>query len=135
MPENCVVQKCGNMTQDLLQSLLIASQGLEYPSESDAPFDLFHWPATSGDIAQQQLIAKVGAARKISEVPVDQFFADLDDSEDAPHFKELRRVLEATLTSLKVFRVGEGEVKVDIYLIGKMAAGDWAGLHTRSIET
>ena len=39
------------------------------------------------------------------------------------------------LAGLKVFRVGTGEVRVDVYLIGKTRSGKWAGLHTVSVET
>jgi len=32
-----------------------------------------------------------------------------------------------------VFRVGK--VKVDVFVVGKTADGDWAGLRTTSVET
>jgi hypothetical protein len=123
------------MASDILKDLKKACAGLEYPSESEAPFDLIHWPAMKNDSAQNQVSAHAGANRKVTEVPVDQFFADLNDSEDAPRFVQLRRLLEKNLTGLTIFRAGDGEVKVDIYLIGKTTSGDWAGLRTTSVET
>jgi hypothetical protein len=123
------------MTSDILEELKKSCAGLEYPSESDAPFEVFQWTPTKNDSAQNQVATHAGANRKIIEVPVDQFFGDLNDSEDAPRFAQLRRSLEKNLAGLKVFRAGDGEVKVDIYLIGKTAAGDWAGLLTTSVET
>lgn len=123
------------MSNDPLEELKKACAGLEYPSESDAPFDLVQWPATSNDSAQSQVASHAGPNRRISEVPADRFFGDLNDSEDAPRFIALRRALEANLSGLKIFRAGEGEVKVDIYLVGKTASGGWAGLHTTSVET
>jgi len=123
------------MKADPLQSLKKVIAGLEYPSESDALFELFRWPASGGDDAQQQVISHAGANRKIAQVGVDEFFAALSDSEDAARFVKLRRALAAKLKDLKIFRAGEGEAKVDIYLIGRTAAGEWAGVHTTSIET
>ena len=68
-------------------------------------------------------------------MPVDQFFGELRDADDALRFDELRRVLDLHLQGLSVFRVGLGEVQVDVYLIGKTGTDDWAGLHTVSTET
>ena len=118
-----------------LQELTKASAGLLYPSESDEPFDALAWPGGTAASARQAIAAHVGPGRKIQEVPVDRFFADLRGADDAGRFDELRRVLESNLDGLSVFRVGDGEVQVDIYLIGKTRAGDWTGLHTVSIET
>ena len=35
----------------------------------------------------------------------------------------------------RVFRVGVGQVQVDIYILGRAPDNNWAGLHTLSIET
>ncbi len=123
------------MTPDPFQNLKKAIQGLEYPSESDAPFDLFQWPGLSQSTALQQIAAHTAQNRKISEVPVDLFFEMLKDSDDAARFQQLRSALQSALSDMKIFRAGEGEVKVDIYLIGRGKEGDWAGLHTTSVET
>jgi hypothetical protein len=123
------------MTPDPFQILKKAIQGLEYPSESDAPFDLFQWPSSQALSALQQVTAHCGANRKISEVAIDPFFDALKDSDDAPRFLQLRRALESTLTNVKIFRAGEGETKIDIYVIGKTQSGVWAGVHTTSVET
>lgn len=120
------------MQQDELQELKKACDGLDYPSESDAPLEAFRWPGTASGTAQEQIAGRV-SGRKIEEVPVDRFFDDLRDSDDAARFAVLRRVFESRLSGLRVFRVGE--VKVDIYLVGRAAGGDWVGLHTTSVET
>ncbi|SRR5258706_9536570 len=122
------------MSQDELQEIRKASDGLEYPSESDAPFDFFHWPKGSG-AAWDQVIARGGTGRKIEEVAIDAFFAELIESDDGERYKQLRRALESQLKELRIFRVGVGETNVDIYLVGRTRAGDWAGLHTTSVET
>jgi hypothetical protein len=122
------------VAEDELTALRAAVEGLTYPSESDEPFDVFHRPAGRG-AARSQIVAHGNTARKVVEVPVDLFFGQLEASEDAGRYRELRRVLESALTSLKAFRVGDGEVRVDVYLIGKLRGGAWAGVHTVSVET
>jgi hypothetical protein len=117
------------MSQDELQDIKKASDGLQYPSESDAPFDLIRWPA------KDSLASHFGAARKIEEVSIDAFFAELLESDDGERYRHLRRALESNLKQLKIYRVGAGETKVDIYLLGRLPAGDWTGLHTTSVET
>ena len=122
------------MAGDELERLRTASAGLDYPSESDAPFDLFCLTSEGGKTAEEQ-IAGLGGERNIEEVPLDRFFTGLEDSEDAPRFRQVHRALESVLDQPRVFRVGGGEVRVDIYLIGRTRTGRWAGLHTVSVET
>jgi hypothetical protein len=121
--------------QDEMLEIRQACEGLEYPSESDTPFDLFTWPAGGAGTARDQVVAHGGAGRKMEEVTVDDFFAELVEAEDGDRFKRLRATLESHLKDLKIFRVGAGEVKVDVYLLGRLASGAWGGLHTRSVET
>src|SRR5437879_623342 len=122
------------MAQDELEILRKAAEGLEYPSESDAPFDPFLWKA-NGCRAEAVIAAHAGKDHKLQEVPLDHFFAQLNDSQDADRFRALRRALESQLTNVRVFRASDGSAKVDIYLVGKTRSGNWAGLHTTSIET
>jgi hypothetical protein len=117
------------MSQDELQEIRKASDGLEYPSESDAPFDVVRWPA------KDALAGHFGAARKVEEVGIDAFFAELFETDDGERYRQLHRALESNLKQLKIYRVGVGETKVDIYLLGRLRSGDWAGLHTTSVET
>lgn len=123
-----------------LQDLRKASAGLMYPSENDSPFDAFWWPAagkgaTSGQTARDQVAAHAKPGAKVEEVPVDRFFGDLEGSDDGQRFKQLRQVLTSRLSGLGVFRASGGEAEVDIYLVGRTRSGDWAGLHTVSVET
>ena len=122
------------MTRDELGELKKASEGLEYPSESDTPFDVFRW-GKAGGAALEQVQAHGGKGREIEEVPLEAFFKQLEGSEDAARFQNLERALNQTVKGLKVYRVGVGEVKVDVYLIGKTRSGEWAGVHTVSVET
>jgi hypothetical protein len=120
---------------DELDALRRASAGLLYPSESDAPFDVFRWdaPGDAGGSATKAVAAHSGGGEPVEETSLDAFFTALDGSQDAARFRELRRAVESSLTSPTVVRVGER--KIDVYLIGRTRSGAWAGLHTTSVET
>jgi hypothetical protein len=117
---------------DELAEIRSASAGLMYPSESDQPFDLVTWPAAPGS-ARDRVTAHAGSGRKIAEVSVDAFFKELESAD--PAFTKLRKALDSELSGLQIFRAGEGETRVDIYLLGRAPSGQWAGLHTVSVET
>jgi hypothetical protein len=123
-----------DMASDELDSLRRASAGLEYPSESDTPFDVFVWKG-NGRRVEEVVAEHAGKGRTIEETPLDRFFAQLKDSEDADRFELLRRALESQLSGVRVFRASDGSAKIDVYLVGKTRGGDWAGLHTVSVET
>jgi hypothetical protein len=120
---------------DELAGLRQASTGLVYPSESDAPFDVFRWEDKGGQSAKAQVVAHANAAddESVEETSLDAFFAPLAGAEDAARFSQLRRELESTLSAPTVVRVGER--KIDVYLIGRTRTGAWAGVHTSSVET
>src|SRR5687768_1575243 len=78
-----------------------AVRGLEYPSESDAPFDVVLWDAGGpGDAAGH--VALRAAGRAVEEVPVDRFFAAMERTDDAERFGRLRRLLETELDGLRI---------------------------------
>jgi hypothetical protein len=127
------------MADDAAAAISKASAGLVYPSESDAPFDLVRWDTASGDPSPATVATLAGGkgkrkARPVEEVSLDEFFAALAETDDAAKFKALEQTLRKYLADLKVFRVG-GSPKVDVYVLGRAASGEWLGLHTTSVET
>jgi hypothetical protein len=127
------------MADDAAATIQKAATGLEYPSESDAPFDLVRWDGAKGDPSPATIAAVAGGngkkkARPVDEVSPDDFFAALAETDDAAKFKVLEQALKKSLSDLRVYRVG-GSAKVDIYVVGRAASGDWLGLHTTSVET
>jgi hypothetical protein len=116
-----------------MAALTEAVQGLTYPSESDAPFDVFGGDRRPSRESAESVVAARHPDAPAAEVSVDQFFRELEGTEQAERFAALRRVLEATLSDVRVMRVGA--VKVDVYLVGRNAGGGWVGLHTTSVET
>lgn len=118
---------------DALKALRQSVEGLTYPSDSDEPFDVFVWDASG--TAREQVAAHAGKDRKLEEVAVEAFFAALDDADDAPRYRQLQRVLMASVKPLTILRAGAGEVRIDVYLLGKLGSGQWCGVHTVSVET
>lgn len=119
--------------KQILEEMRKAVDGLTYPSDSDEPFDVFTWDAKG--TALEQVAAHAGKDRKIEQVDPGIFFSQLDDSDDAARYRKLQKFLTSSLGPFTVVRVGAGEVRVDVYLIGKLATGEWAGLHVVSVET
>jgi len=119
--------------EDILGELKSACANLNYPSESDEPFVVFRWNATEPEAWKQIQFDDKLEGLAWTETSVDDFFSQLDESEDAIKFQRLRRLLEIRLTNLRLFRFGEIEVKV--YLVGLTPAGSWAGVRTISVET
>ena len=126
------------MADDAAAAIQRAAAGLEYPSESDAPFDPVRWDPAAGDPSPATVGALGGKgkrkARPVEDVPVDEFFAALADTDDGVKFKALEEALRKVLSDLRVYRVG-GRPKVDLYVLGRAASGEWLGLHTTSVET
>ena len=121
---------------DVIAKLKVAVEGLTYPSESDEPFDVVRWD-NPGGLAIQAVVGQHAAkGRKIKQVSVDDFFAALKDSDDVERYVSLRKTLESVTRGLRVFRVGEGEVRVDVYVVGNSTDGrSVVGVHTVSVET
>ncbi|HWE02239.1 MAG TPA: nuclease A inhibitor family protein [Tepidisphaeraceae bacterium] len=118
--------------EEIVRDLQSASAELNYPSESDYPFEAFVWKATEPD-ALKQIRSGAHADSNVVETSVDDFFADLVVGDDAPQFAELRRVVESRLAEPRVLRIGH--LEVNVYLVGRTPNGSWAGLRTVSVET
>ena len=119
------------MPAEELEALRKASEGLLYPSETDAPFEVIALPAAPS--AREALRAADKLQGKVEEVSLDKFFGELSDSDDAGKFAKLKRTLVETLTDTKVYRVGTPHAHV--YIIGKTKSGVIAGLRTMSVDT
>jgi hypothetical protein len=120
-----------------------ASQGLLFPSETDAPFEPFEWPGEEGKPEKGRVLelAGVAAGTPIKVKSLDSFFKDATQEEDwqdpeekaeAQKFRQLVKTLKEVLADPKVFLVGRSEA--DAYLVGRTDAG-WAGLKTRVVQS
>ena len=132
------------MADNPLQDLQKAIKGLLYTSESDSPFDVVHWAKQEPMLTERDLRSLAGKSpdAHVEEVGLDEFFHDLtqdqewhdaDDKKTVERYRTLLAVLNGDLNDLKVFKIGEA--KVDVYIVGRTATGDWAGIKTEAVET
>src|SRR5436305_1598813 len=127
----------------VVDALEKASQGLLFPSETDAPFEAFEWRSEEGkpDKARVLELAGLPPGTPVKTKGLDAFFKDAtqeqdwtDDAEkaEAQKFKQLVGTLKESLKDVKVFQAGKGES--DVYIVGRTESG-WAGLKTKVVET
>jgi hypothetical protein len=126
-----------------VETLKKASEGLQFQSETDAPFEPFEWSGEQGkpDKARVLELAGLPANAAVKAKSPDAFFKDAtkeetwhDEEEKAEvqRFKQLVQTLKETLKDVKVFQVGKPES--DVYITGRTDSG-WAGLKTKVVET
>lgn len=118
---------------------------LFYPSESDEPLEAVTCylnqaePLTSSQINDWQMLPP---SVYVEETPESDFWEPVTTQQDwygeeekkrTTTFQELKQLLEQALTVRQVFRVGETEV--DVYLLGRQANGERAGIKTKIVQT
>jgi hypothetical protein len=125
-------------------ALASAVKGLLFRSETAHPFEVVHWSDQFRELTPAVLLAAIGkpAATRVEEVTLAELFGNVSKAEpwqdedvrrEVPRYQNLIRTLEANLSGVRVFRVGTTEI--DVYIVGRTAAGDWAGLRTLVVET
>ncbi len=112
--------------------------GLLYMSESDEPFEVVAAPgAGTGPIIPDELVAALGLDPTLqAEVWTFEDFFDpwlLEDEQDGARYVAIRDLLLAHLDERTVIRLGA--VEVQVYVVGRTACGEIAGLRTMSVET
>jgi hypothetical protein len=131
------------MANPALNILRKATKGLLYMSEKDAPYKVLALKeGETPTVANVVELLHAPAGSPVEEVAFGTFFAALtkvqkwhaeDDKAIVRRYQDLVGVLRETLSNLKVFKIGA--VRVKIAIMGKTAAGTWAGLETDSLET
>lgn len=131
------------MSDSITTQLKQASEGLLFLRESDAPFEVIHWPA-QGELTGAKLLELTNHPpdAPVEIVSVDEFFAmatqaedwhDEEERETAQRFQHLVSVLKQNLSNIQVYRVGS--IEIDAYIVGVTPSGDWMGLSTQLVET
>jgi hypothetical protein len=137
-----------------------AAEGLYLLSESDYPYEFFTLPKQRVDeFDAQAFLNRIGLSenlldelgvpleRLIEERPFEGFFPTADDLAErsglettdpevvaeSERYRALEALLAERLRDLKVFRVGEVEVRT--YIAGLDERGNVAGLMSTSVET
>ncbi|PAX51346.1 nuclease A inhibitor family protein [Brunnivagina elsteri] len=135
-----------NPNQILLEKLKQASSNLLFPSESEYPFDVFLWKfiADKPEINRELILKQLEkpSDTQIEIVEIDPFFEIAtteqdwhgeEEKETVKKYQSLVKVIKENLTEIKVARIGK--IEIDIYILGKTASNDIAGLSTKVIET
>jgi hypothetical protein len=129
----------------LLRELTDLTKDLTFQSESDYPVEPLTQPAKGRKTLTARMIVtamKGAAAAPVSEADFDTFFRNATEEQDwqspetrqqAKRFQALVKSLKDNLSEIKVYKVGDTES--DVYVIGKTASGNFAGVKTKVVET
>lgn len=119
------------------------TEGLSYQSESDYPVEPYVRGAGDGAPSSEEFAkGREGDDAAVRELDFDSFFGNYMDEQDwwgeeeravAKKFQALVAFLKESLKEIKVYRVGD--VEADVYIVGKTASGDFAGVKTKIVET
>ncbi|MDB6022244.1 MAG: Nuclease inhibitor-like protein [Pedosphaera sp.] len=132
------------MPKEIDTALQQATQGLLYQSETDAPFEIIHWPNGAASLDPKTVLKLSGHKPKdpVETMSVDEFFKPLTDVQAwfgkeekaaAQKYRQLREVIQQQLNNPEVFKVGK--IQVDVFIVGRSPQGHWAGLKTKAVET
>lgn len=133
---------------DRLQTLVA---DLWYPSETDAPVVVVVWPIPPGETTPKPqgkgdllpippILANAGFP--ITDHPADHFFHPIlsqpfwrssQGEYLAQRYQDLQAFLQATLSNLHTYRLGE--VEIALYLVGHHPSGHYLGVQTQVVET
>jgi len=139
-PKESVTKDSGASLSGTMKSL---TEGLSYQSESDYPVE--PWARAAGEgapNATEFAKGREGDDAAVRELNFDSFFGNYTQEQDwwgeeeratAKKFQALVAFLKEHLKDVKVYRVGD--VEADVYIVGKTASGDYAGVKTKIVET
>jgi Nuclease A inhibitor-like protein len=135
-------------TEAIVQQIATAATDLNWPSETDAPFDVLVWPEASAKTPTAKFSGKqvLEQAHLDPETPIEildlvtffeptlpQSWHSAEEQAIARQFQALHSLLNQTLEDIQVFRCGE--IEIDIYIVGRSPESDWVVLHTAAVET
>ena len=118
------------MADKVLAALQKATQDLLYPSETDAPFEIFVWGEAENSAASVRRLANRKPGEKCRVVPLETFFSDLVDEEAFAH---LNATLQKLLSGIQVYRFGGSDGTY--FIVGADADDRLIGLKTVAVET
>ena len=118
---------------------------LLYPSESDEPINVVTCYLKQADpltVSQIKVWQMLPPSVYVEEIPEADFWEPViteqdwygdDEKARTANFQKLNELVTEGLTVRQVFRVGESEM--DVYLLGRQADGERAGLKTKIVQT
>ncbi|HUY89069.1 MAG TPA: nuclease A inhibitor family protein [Pirellulales bacterium] len=128
----------------IVEELEHAAGGLLYLSETDEPFEAFHWQQEHGSpsAARLRALAGQGPNVQVDETELSEFFDELTKKEDwfdeeeiqtAEKYERLLQTIQERLPGARVFWINGPEI--EIYIVGAADEGGWAGVKTKAVET
>ena len=132
-------------TTDLLQQLRAASEGLLYISETESPLEVVHLQEVQDSSSLPATLinrTEMPEDTEIEIVELPYFFRNMTreepeegegENQTARRYKELQEFLEQNLLEVKVYRLGKRRIQA--YILGKAATGEYAGLKALLVET
>ncbi|ALF56006.1 nuclease [Nostoc piscinale CENA21] len=133
------------MNNNVIQQIQQTSYDLLMMSESEYPFEVVFWSGEGQEsLTNQKLLQLTNHPLEtpIETVELDYFFRNCAEEQEwhdelqkqnVQKFQTLIKTLKDNLTNIKVYRLGS--ISIDVYIIGKTAANDLAGVSTKVIET
>lgn len=127
-----------------LAALQNASQGLEFQSETDAPFAPFFWPdEDAAPLSPERVLQLAGAkpgtpikstslATFFKSAITDEAWHNDEEQAEVARFKALVEAIKNTLSKPQVWKIGE--TSADVYIVGSVEGGH-VGLKTLVVET
>jgi len=128
--------------EQLVEELKAATRGLVFMSESDYPLEVFAWGGAEPTREFLRGLARADSSARVETRGAREFFRAAASEPEwkgeeelaaARRFRGLLRLLETSLTDLKVYRVGSIHIKV--YVAGRAPSGNFLGVSTRVVET
>jgi hypothetical protein len=128
-------------TAEIIDRLKQATVDLVWTSESDYPFEVITWNKGT-ELTPSALFKDSTVDKSIETITLTDFFAPALEPEDwygaeelasVDRYQQLVNTIEANLSEVKVFRIGE--IEIEVYIVGKTADGDLVGLKTQVVET
>ncbi|MBD2123414.1 nuclease A inhibitor family protein [Trichocoleus sp. FACHB-262] len=129
--------------EELVGLLQRCVDGLLCLSESEVPFQVFIWelqsPITPDMVLQQ---TQHPSNCPVEVVDLDQFLevADqeqdwhgIEEKEQVKRYQHLVEVIKNNLSDVQVYKIGK--IKIDVYILGRIASGQIAGISTQVVET
>ncbi len=128
---------------DLIRQLQQAVDGLQFPSETDAPVRPFVW-RDKAPFSPQALLIHRGyhSTTPIGESSIDRFFRSVttprdwhgpEEQERVQRFTALRDLLQTELSDVTVYKIGTPAI--DVYVVGRDKDGNYLGITTHVVET
>ncbi|HEY0607773.1 MAG TPA: nuclease A inhibitor family protein [Herpetosiphonaceae bacterium] len=120
------------------------SEGLLFPSETDAPIHPFVWEeSTPFSIAALRKAKGYDDSTPIAKLDVDEFFGPAtraydwhgpEERERVRRFQALLETLKARLSDVAAYKVGASGT-IDVFVVGRAEDGTIAGVTTQVVET